>query len=57
MAYEVLAEVIAHCRELIAGYKLPKQVVFVDALPMTPSGKVMKKALREQLSNAGTAAH
>lgn len=43
------ADVIAHCRTLIAGYKVPKQVVFVDALPMTPSGKVMKRALREQL--------
>ncbi|MGQ0700998.1 MAG: long-chain-fatty-acid--CoA ligase [Panacagrimonas sp.] len=50
------AQVIAHCRELIAGYKVPKQVIFVDALPMTPSGKVMKKTLREQLANAGAMA-
>jgi acyl-CoA synthetase (AMP-forming)/AMP-acid ligase II len=42
--------VIAHCRGLIAGYKVPKQVIFMEALPMTPSGKVMKKALRDQLS-------
>ena len=39
------AQVIAHCRELIAGYKVPKQVEFVDALPMTGSGKVMKRQL------------
>ena len=43
------AKVIGHCRELIAGYKVPKQVVFLDSLPMTPSGKVMKKILRENL--------
>jgi len=42
-------KVIAHCRERIAGYKLPKQVCFIEALPMTPSGKVMKRALRDQL--------
>ncbi|MGQ0700157.1 MAG: class I adenylate-forming enzyme family protein [Panacagrimonas sp.] len=41
--------VIAHCRELIAGYKVPKQVVFRSALPMTASGKVQKCALREEL--------
>ena len=41
--------VVAHCRTLIAGYKVPKQVEFVASLPMTPSGKVMKRALREQL--------
>ncbi|MGQ0622468.1 MAG: long-chain-fatty-acid--CoA ligase [Panacagrimonas sp.] len=42
-------QVIAHCRELIAGYKVPKQVEFRASLPMTPSGKVMKRALRDQL--------
>lgn len=43
------AAVVGHCRGLIAGYKVPKQVVFMDSLPMTPSGKVMKKILREEL--------
>ena len=42
-------EVIAHCRSLIAGYKVPKQVAFVQSLPMTPTGKVKKRALRDQL--------
>ncbi len=44
--------VIAHCRSLIAAYKAPKQVLFVDSLPMTPTGKVKKAALREQLRAA-----
>ena len=43
-------EVIAHCRGLIAGYKVPKEVLFVDALPMTPTGKVLKRIVRDQLA-------
>ncbi|MCX7069630.1 MAG: long-chain-fatty-acid--CoA ligase [Gammaproteobacteria bacterium] len=42
-------QVISHCRNLIAGYKIPKQVEFVESLPITSSGKVMKRALREKL--------
>jgi long-chain acyl-CoA synthetase len=40
-------ELIAHCRTRIAGYKCPKSVDFVDALPRNPSGKVLKKELRK----------
>jgi len=39
--------IIAHCRTLIAGYKTPKSVDFVDALPRNPSGKVLRRELRE----------
>jgi acyl-CoA synthetase (AMP-forming)/AMP-acid ligase II len=39
---------IAHCRSRLAGFKTPKQVVFLDALPRNPSGKVLKRNLREQ---------
>ncbi len=39
-------ELIAHCKTQIAGYKKPKSVVFVDALPKLPSGKIDKQALR-----------
>ncbi len=41
--------VIEHCRPLIAGYKVPKQVHFTDSLPLTASNKVLKRALRESL--------
>lgn len=37
---------IAHCRTLIAGYKRPRQIAFLPALPRLPHGKVDKKALR-----------
>lgn len=42
------AELIAFCRDRIAHYKTPKEVVFLDALPRTGSGKIMKKALRDR---------
>ena len=41
------ADVLAHCAQGMAGFKAPKRVVFVDALPKNPSGKLMKRSLRE----------
>lgn len=38
----------AHCRTLLADYKVPKSVRFVDDLPRTTSNKVLKRALVEQ---------
>ena len=38
---------IAHCRSRLAGFKTPKQIVFMEALPRNPSGKVLKRQLRE----------
>jgi fatty-acyl-CoA synthase len=38
---------IAHCRSRLAGFKTPKQVVFMETLPRNPSGKVLKRQLRE----------
>ena len=35
-------------RERLAGYKRPKYVVLADALPKNPSGKILKRSLREQ---------
>lgn len=40
------ADVIAHAREHIAGYKCPKSIDFIDALPRNPSGKVLRRELR-----------
>jgi fatty-acyl-CoA synthase len=38
----------AHARERLAGFKRPKFVVFAEALPKNPSGKILKRELREQ---------
>lgn len=46
--YPIAAQaVIDHCRSKLAGYKVPKQVEFIEQLPRTPSGKVLKRKLRE----------
>jgi acyl-CoA synthetase (AMP-forming)/AMP-acid ligase II len=39
-------EVIACCRSKIASFKIPRHVVFVDAFPMTETGKIRKSELR-----------
>lgn len=41
---------IDHARSQIAGYKLPRRVEFVDALPRTPTGKLLKRVIRDQFS-------
>ncbi len=41
------ADIIAFARERIAGYKCPKSVDFVSALPRNPSGKILRRELRE----------
>jgi fatty-acyl-CoA synthase len=43
-------EIVAWCRERLASYKKPSQVVVVDALPRNATGKVVKPALRERFS-------
>ena len=40
-------DVTEHCRAHLAGFKVPKQVVIADTLPKNPSGKVLKRALRQ----------
>ena len=40
-------QVIAFAREHLAGYKIPRSVSFIDELPRTGSGKILKRVLRE----------
>jgi fatty-acyl-CoA synthase len=41
------ADVLAHCAQQLGGYKVPKRVVFVETLPKNPSGKLLKRELRQ----------
>ncbi|MBP7334299.1 long-chain-fatty-acid--CoA ligase [Niveispirillum sp.] len=41
-------ELIAHCRQMIAGYKCPRSIEFVDALPLSGPGKILKTELRKR---------
>ena len=43
-------ELVEHCRPQLARFKVPKEVVLVDALPRNPSGKVLKRELRTRIS-------
>jgi len=43
--------VLGFCRERLAGYKVPREVVFRDDLPRTPAGKPLKRLLREEAIN------
>ena len=40
-------DVIAHCRVHLTGYKVPKHVEFIDALPKSNVGKILRRELRE----------
>ncbi|MGI9053683.1 MAG: AMP-binding protein [Ilumatobacteraceae bacterium] len=40
-------ELIAHCRELLAGYKAPRSIDFIAEIPRSEAGKIQKRPLRE----------
>ena len=44
-------EMLAHCRRELAPFKVPKKVIFVEALPKTPTGKILKRQLRLTLEH------
>jgi len=45
------AELTAYGRDRLATFKVPKQIELIDALPKNPSGKILKRDLRERFSN------
>jgi len=45
-----LDTVQAHCRNKLGGFKIPRQVILHPGLPRNPSGKVLKRVLRDQLA-------
>ena len=45
------AEIIEHCRKNLAPFKVPKKVVVVEALPKTPTGKILKREMRKSYAD------
>ncbi|MEO1643854.1 MAG: hypothetical protein AAFR67_01610, partial [Chloroflexota bacterium] len=43
-------DIIAHCKQNLATFKVPLSVEFVDELPRNAAGKVLKRTLREQFT-------
>jgi len=41
-------ELVERCRGQLARFKVPREIVFIDALPRNPSGKVLKRELRDR---------
>jgi fatty-acyl-CoA synthase len=48
--------VVKHCAQSMAHFKVPKCVIFVDNLPRNPSGKLLKRELRQRYLNGAPAA-
>src|ERR1700688_5184689 len=46
--------VIKHCAGAMAHFKVPKRVVFIDSLPKNPSGKLLKRELRQRYLGSQT---
>jgi acyl-coenzyme A synthetase/AMP-(fatty) acid ligase len=42
---------IAHCRGRIGGYKIPREIRFVQELPKSAMGKILKTELRKRFSD------
>ncbi|HIU84283.1 MAG TPA: AMP-binding protein [Candidatus Aphodousia gallistercoris] len=40
-------DVVKYCRTQLTGYKIPKQIVFVDSLPKTAVGKILRRELKD----------
>jgi fatty-acyl-CoA synthase len=51
---QLRAQLEAHCRERLAGYKIPRVWQFVDELPQTSSGKIQKFVLRDMYAASAT---
>jgi long-chain acyl-CoA synthetase len=41
-------QIVAHCRESLSAYKIPQDVLFVEELPKSPIGKILRRKLRDQ---------
>jgi fatty-acyl-CoA synthase len=49
-------ELLVHARARLATFKVPKQVVILQDFPKNPTGKILKRVLRQQLAVAASGA-
>jgi acyl-coenzyme A synthetase/AMP-(fatty) acid ligase len=45
---ELKKQLIEHCKGKIAVYKLPREIEFIDAMPRTAVGKLLRRVLRQR---------
>jgi long-chain acyl-CoA synthetase len=50
-------EIVAHCRTHLTAYKIPKEIIFVDELPKSPIGKILRRTLRAEAISSQTSAN
>jgi long-chain acyl-CoA synthetase len=48
-------EIMEHCQKYLTGYKMPRHIYFRDSLPKTNVGKILRRALRDELVPPATA--
>jgi len=51
---ELADELLGHCRGALAGFKRPRSIVFVDELPRLPTGKLLRRRVREEYGTASS---
>lgn len=45
------AEIMAYCKDNLSSFKVPKKIIFVEGLPKTPTGKILKREMRESFKS------
>lgn len=50
-------EILAHCRTNLTAYKIPKEIIFVDELPKSPIGKILRRTLRADAISSQSSAN
>ena len=48
-----VADLLRHCQERLARYKIPDRILLLEDLPRSPSGKLLRRELREQIAFVG----
>ncbi len=47
----LVGELLEHCRQHLAGFKCPRSIDFTNALPRLPTGKILRRKVRDRYTN------